>query len=73
MQYICTSTLISMSPNMSMLPSWFVAEVTSIITVDYVLTAKNLLKTGDRCITQLVTMSIDHRFVELTADVRIIL
>ena len=30
---------------------------------------KNLLKTGDRCIAQLANMSIDLKFVELTADV----
>ena len=35
---------------------------------------KNLLKTGDRCITQLANTRIDPKTVELTADVvRIIL
>ena len=29
----------------------------------------NLLKTGDRCTTQLAKMSIDPKFVQLTADV----
>ena len=33
----------------------------------------NLLKTGDRCSTQLAKMSIDPKFVELTADVVIII
>ena len=34
------------------------------------MTAKyNLLKTGGRCITQRAKMSIDPKFVELTADV----
>ena len=39
----------------------------SIITVDQVSTYDSLLKTGDRCTTQLAKMSID----ELTADVDI--
>ena len=34
-----------------------------------VLTHENLLKTDDRCITQLAKMSIDPEFVELTAGV----
>ena len=30
---------------------------------------KHLLKTGDRCITQLAKLSIDPKFVELMRDV----
>ena len=30
---------------------------------------KNLVKTSDRCITQLAKITIDSKFVELTADV----
>ena len=33
------------------------------------MTHENLLKTDDRCITQLAKMSIDPKFVDLTADV----
>ena len=36
---------------------------------DYGLTNKNLMKTDDRCFTQLAKMIIDPKLVELTADV----
>ena len=32
------------------------------------LTPENLLKAGDRCITQFASMSFDSKFVELTDD-----
>ena len=40
-------------------------------SIDEVLTHENLLKTGDRYITQIANINIDlNKFVELTADVR---
>ena len=39
------------------------------INIDQVSTHDSLLKTGDRCTTQLAKMSINPKLVELTADV----
>ena len=40
-----------------------------ILYAHYVLTHENLIKTADRCSTQLAKMSTDPKLVELTADV----
>ena len=51
------------------MPSWFIAGLLTIITIDHVLPHDYSLQMGGRCITQFTKMSIDPKLVEPTVDV----